>query len=56
MKTNKAWHEAHRMPENASLEQRIEWHLDHQRHCSCRPVPAKLAQEMKRKGIKIPKK
>ncbi|WP_276481775.1 hypothetical protein [Paraflavitalea pollutisoli] len=52
MKINKAWHEQHRMPKNPSFEQRVKWHLGHQQHCSCRPIPAKLAEEMKKKGIK----
>ncbi|MDF2188905.1 hypothetical protein [Paraflavitalea sp. CAU 1676] len=52
MKMNKAWHEKHPMPKNAGFEQRVKWHLEHQQHCSCRPIPAKLAEEMKKKGIK----
>ena len=31
------------MPRNASAEQRLAWHRDHQRHCACRPIPARLA-------------
>ncbi len=42
MKINKAWHETNRMPQNATLEQRIAWHLEHQKHCQCRPIPEKL--------------
>lgn len=42
MKINKAWHETNRMPKNATLEQRIAWHLEHQKHCQCRPIPEKL--------------
>lgn len=52
MKINKEWHEANRMPKNANFEQRVKWHLAHQKHCSCRPIPAKLAEEMERKGVK----
>jgi hypothetical protein len=33
---NKAWHEKHRMPKNASLEEKIEWHTGHAKHCNCR--------------------
>jgi hypothetical protein len=36
---NKAWHDANVMPKKATLEQRIEWHLEHQKQCGCRPVP-----------------
>jgi len=45
---NREWHEKNRMPRNATIEQRIEWHLDHAKHCACRPIPAKLAQEIER--------
>jgi hypothetical protein len=50
-KLNKAWHEKHRMPVNATLDQRIQWHLEHRQHCGCRPIPAKLAATMKAKGL-----
>lgn len=55
MKINKAWHEQHRMPKNATFEQRVEWHLEHLKNCSCRrEIPEKLVLEMKRKGIPVP--
>jgi hypothetical protein len=50
-KLNKAWHENHKMPAKATLEQRIRWHLEHCNHCNCRPIPAKLAEAMKRRGL-----
>ncbi|HTS45675.1 MAG TPA: hypothetical protein VMH01_14850 [Puia sp.] len=53
MKINKSWHEKHRMPPNANFEQRVKWHLAHQQNCSCRPIPKKLADQMKEKGIKF---
>jgi hypothetical protein len=53
MKINKEWHEAHRMPRNATLEQRIKWHIAHQKHCGCREIPARLKEEMKKRKIKI---
>lgn len=52
-KINKKWHEAHIMPNNASFEQRVKWHIAHSRYCACRPMPAKLAEEMKKKGVKF---
>ncbi|MBK8566174.1 MAG: hypothetical protein IPN76_23245 [Saprospiraceae bacterium] len=55
MKINKAWHEQHKMPKNASFEQRVQWHLEHLKNCQCRPsIPKKLAEEMAKKGLKIP--
>jgi hypothetical protein len=50
-KLNKTWHANHKMPPHATLEQRIRWHLQHRRHCGCRPIPPKLAQAMKAKGL-----
>jgi len=53
MKINRGWHLAHIMPQNPSFEQRVEWHLEHQQNCGCRPIAGKLAEEMKRRGIKF---
>jgi hypothetical protein len=50
-KLNKEWHEKHKMPAGATLEQRIQWHLAHRKHCGCRPIPAQLAKVMKAKGL-----
>jgi NAD(P)-dependent dehydrogenase (short-subunit alcohol dehydrogenase family) len=39
---------------NASIEQRIKWHLEHLKHCDCRTdLPAKLKEEMKKRKIKV---
>jgi hypothetical protein len=51
MKINKEWHLKNKMPSNATFEQRVKWHLAHQKHCSCRPIPQKLLDEMKKKRI-----
>ena len=50
MAINAAWHQAHRMPKNPTLAQRMVWHRAHEKRCACRPVPAKLAAEMKKRG------
>lgn len=36
------------MPRGATIPQRIQWHLDHQRACGCRPIPLKLRALMAR--------
>jgi len=46
---NKEWHAGNKMPPKATLEQRIQWHLEHQQHCSCRGVPKNLAPYIKTK-------
>jgi len=53
MKLNKQWHEKNKMPKNASFDERVKWHLEHQKNCSCAPIPKKLLEEMKNKGIII---
>ena len=53
MRLNKEWHLTHPMPKNPTLEQRIAWHIDHAKHCACRPIPENLKDEMERRKIKI---
>ncbi|HEY8780396.1 MAG TPA: hypothetical protein VIM16_02175 [Mucilaginibacter sp.] len=54
MKINKEWHQANPMPKNATIEQRIAWHLEHQVNCHCREIPDNLMEEIKKRSIKIP--
>ena len=49
-KLNRAWHEKNRMPARPTIDQRIRWHLEHRKHCGCRPIPEKLAAAMKARG------
>jgi len=53
-KINAFWHEKHPMPKNPSLQQRIDWHLEHYKNCGCRDMPEKLKEEIKKLKIKIP--
>ena len=55
--TNTAWHWAHRMPKNATVEEKIRWHESHAQHCGCRDsishlrkLKARLAQGKKDPG------
>lgn len=34
------------MPRNPSVEERITWHLEHQKQCACRPIPPKLKEQI----------
>jgi hypothetical protein len=49
---NKDWHKQHRMPRDASPGERVQWHLEHAKNCSCRPFPkgllSKLSEQEKR--------
>jgi hypothetical protein len=52
---NAEWHKKHPMTKNPTIQQRIDWHLEHQANCGCRPgLPAKLPEEMKMLKIKVP--
>ena len=46
MKLNKEWHLTHQMPQNETLKQRINWHVEHQKNCSCRSIPDKILEEI----------
>jgi hypothetical protein len=52
MNLNKEWHLKHPMPKNANLDQRIAWHLEHIKYCSCRGIPDKLKAAIKSRGLK----
>lgn len=52
MTINAKWHKQNRMPKNPTIEQRIKWHLEHQKHCECRPIPGKLFKEMKKRKLR----
>lgn len=51
-KINKEWHLNHPMPKNATLDQRIEWHIEHAKHCSCREMPEKIRLEIIQRKLK----
>ena len=48
-KLNRERHLANRMPEKATLEQRIDWHIEHSKHCACRPMPENIKKEIEKK-------
>jgi hypothetical protein len=47
-KLNKEWHIKNKMPKNASLKDRLAWHLEHSKNCLCRPTPKKLIESIKK--------
>ncbi len=51
-KINIGWHLKNKMPENPTLDQRVEWHVEHARNCSCRKLEGKILEEINRRGIK----
>jgi hypothetical protein len=34
------------MPKNATLAQRVRWHVAHARHCGCRAMPDSIRREI----------
>jgi hypothetical protein len=44
---NKEWHLKNKMPKNPSEEERLEWHIDHSKNCTCRVPSEKLKEEIK---------
>lgn len=51
---NREWHLANPMPRNASLQQRIDWHLKHADACGCREIPDSIKQALAERGIPLP--
>ena len=51
-KINKEWHLKHKMPKNPGLEQRIEWHLEHSKHCNCRKLEGSIKEAILKRGRK----
>ncbi len=47
MKLNKEWHRANKMPRNPTLEQRMEWHIEHAKNCHCREMPEAIKRQIK---------
>lgn len=54
---NAEWHKKHPMPKNPTLQQQVDWHLEHLKNCNCRrDLPEKLKAEMIKLKIRIPGK
>ena len=46
-KLNREWHLKNKMPKNPTKEQQLKWHLEHEKNCSCHPMPEKMKEEIK---------
>ena len=44
---NKLWHAENKMSPKPTLAQRIQWHKEHQKHCTCREAPKSLLKFLK---------
>ncbi len=51
---NTSWHEKHRLKMPSTLSERVRWHEQHSRHCSCRTdLPKTIVAALKKQGKKI---
>jgi hypothetical protein len=50
---NRSWHEQHRLGTKASLDDRVQWHIEHAKVCGCRPIPPPVREEMERRGLAL---
>jgi hypothetical protein len=48
---NAEWHARHKMPKNPTMDQRVKWHLEHSRHCGCRPLSGHVLEEFKKRYL-----
>lgn len=50
MAINKEWHLKNKMPKNATFEEKVKWHTEHNGNCFCHPgFPKKLLEEMEKR-------
>ena len=55
-KINREWHDANRMPTNATDAQRALWHYEHAKNCGCREVTPSIAELLRKYGYDVPAK
>jgi len=48
MKINTKWNIKDRMLKNPTFEQKTTWYIKHAKFCSCRPIPSKLLEAIKK--------
>lgn len=52
-KVNENWHKNNPIPQKVTINQRIQWHVDHQRECGCRPIPPLIQTKMLERKPKL---
>lgn len=52
-KINAEWHLKNKMPRCPSLDQRVDWNVEHARNCQCRKLEGKILEEIVRRGITV---
>jgi len=51
---NRIWHDEHRLKPSATLDERVEWHLEHAKLCGCRDMPDSIKQILTERGVELP--
>ncbi|RZA24661.1 MAG: hypothetical protein EOP02_13245 [Proteobacteria bacterium] len=54
MSINREWHALHKLAPDASIEERLHWHLQHAANCRCRDIPASIKRELEARGLTGP--
>lgn len=49
MALNREWHRKNTMPKDPTIDQRVNWHLRHAKHCDCREMPAAIKAEIEQR-------
>ena len=53
MDPNDEWHSKHRLSQNPTMDQRVLWHIEHARRCTCgHAVDPELLEELERRYLK----
>jgi hypothetical protein len=52
---NRDWHLANPMPKKPTEDERLNWHLQHLKHCGCRTeLPKSIVKLMAERGLAVP--
>ncbi|MEO5807837.1 hypothetical protein [Devosia sp.] len=54
MAINREWHAINKMPRNATLDERVIWHIKHASNCDCREMPPSIKRELLARGLSVP--
>lgn len=48
---NTEWHSKHRLPDNPTLDQRVNWHMEHARRCPCPSHDEDILPELRKRYL-----
>lgn len=48
---NTRWHARHRLPTNPTLDQRVQWHMEHARRCPCPSQDEDILEDLKKRYL-----